>query len=86
VGYISARVEQSGKVGRIGLVGIGPNFRQKGIGSLLLQTALEWFTSQSVTIVRVVTQGGNVAAQRLYQRFGFKMISIHLWYHKWFVS
>jgi ribosomal protein S18 acetylase RimI-like enzyme len=33
--------------------------------------------------VSVVTQGRNVAAQRLYQRAGFVTASTQLWYHRW---
>jgi len=32
----------------------------------------------------VVTQGRNLAAQRLYQRNGFVTASLQLWYHRWF--
>jgi len=30
-----------------------------------------------------VTQGSNIAAQRLYQRSGFLPKSVQLWYHFW---
>ena len=47
------------------------------------ESALDWFATQGVEKVTVVTQGRNGAAQRLYQRCGFVTGSIHLWYHKW---
>lgn len=33
--------------------------------------------------IEVVTQGRNIAAQRLYQKCGFKTNKVELWYHKW---
>jgi hypothetical protein len=33
--------------------------------------------------VRVVTQGRNVRAQRLYQAHGLLTRSIGLWFHRW---
>ena len=34
--------------------------------------------------MKVVTQGRNIAGQRLYQRCGFLTRSVELWYHKWY--
>ena len=34
--------------------------------------------------MHVVTQGGNVAAQRVYQHAGFRTARTELWYHRWF--
>jgi hypothetical protein len=33
-----------------------------------------------------VTQGRNLAAQRLYQRTGFLIRDLQLWYHKWYLT
>jgi ribosomal protein S18 acetylase RimI-like enzyme len=49
----------------------------------MLDEALRWFVSQGVTSVSVVTQARNVRAARFYQRAGFSIESIQLWYHKW---
>jgi hypothetical protein len=32
-----------------------------------------------------VTQGKNIAAQRLYQKNGFLIRDLQLWYHKWYL-
>jgi ribosomal protein S18 acetylase RimI-like enzyme len=34
-------------------------------------------------VATVVTQGRNIASQRLYQKHGFVTQSIQLWYHRW---
>jgi len=82
VGYITCQIKD--QVGSIGLVGVGEAARGKGIGRALVDAALGWYAQQGIAQVTVVTQGRNIAAQRLYQRAGFVTQSIGLWYHRWF--
>lgn len=81
-GFITCHLD--GDIGSIGLVGVGTAARGQGIGRLLVQAALAWFAEKDMRAVTVVTQGRNVAAQRLYQRAGFMTESVRLWYHRWF--
>ncbi|MCI0645231.1 MAG: GNAT family N-acetyltransferase [Chloroflexi bacterium] len=85
-GYVSCHLPDGSSQGQIGLVGIGPQVQGRGIGQILVEQALHWFTEQGVETVDVVTQGRNVAAQRLYQRCGFVSSSVQLWYHKWIMA
>lgn len=82
-GYITCHREPDGS-GRIGLVGVAASARGRGIGGELVRAALAYFASSGVSAVRVVTQGRNFAAQRLYQRSGFVTASMQIWYHRWF--
>jgi dTDP-4-amino-4,6-dideoxy-D-galactose acyltransferase len=82
-GFITCHIEQA-ILGRIGLVGVGDSARGLHLGSALVKSALNYFNERGVTEVRVVTQGRNIAAQRLYQANNFRTSSLHLWYHKWF--
>ncbi|MGA9624552.1 MAG: GNAT family N-acetyltransferase [Bryobacteraceae bacterium] len=82
VGYISCRVAT--EVGHIGLVAVDGKCRNLGLGARLVCQALSWFGAQGVRRVAVVTQGSNVPAQRLYQKSGFLISSVQLWYHRWF--
>jgi undecaprenyl-phosphate 4-deoxy-4-formamido-L-arabinose transferase len=43
-----------------------------------------WLKSKRMRTACVVTQGCNVAAQRLYQAGGFRTRSLELWHHRWF--
>lgn len=81
VSYITAKITDG--VGTIGLVGVGSEARGQGIGLAMVRRVLEWFAEAGVQKVSVVTQGRNVAAQRVYQRCGFLTASIRFWYHKW---
>jgi ribosomal protein S18 acetylase RimI-like enzyme len=82
VGYISCHLK--GQIGQIGLLGVSANAQGKGYGSQLIEAAFCWFAEHGAGEVSVVTQGRNVGAQRVYQKYGFLTKSVHLWYHRWF--
>lgn len=82
-GFLSADYAPAEQAGQIGLVGISADARGLGIGHVLVQAAQRWFHEQGARRVSVVTQGRNIAAQRLYQRCGFVTGAVQLWYHKW---
>jgi dTDP-4-amino-4,6-dideoxy-D-galactose acyltransferase len=69
--------------GSIGLVGVAEAARGRGLGGRLVAAALGWFAGQGVERVEVVTQGRNVAAQRLYQAHGFRTRRVEVSFHRW---
>jgi ribosomal protein S18 acetylase RimI-like enzyme len=81
-GYIACNLNQKGS-GQIGLVGVDQEARSLGLGRRLVQHSLCWFQQHEAREVIVVTQGNNVAAQRLYQQCGFLTSAVQLWYHLW---
>jgi dTDP-4-amino-4,6-dideoxy-D-galactose acyltransferase len=81
-GYLTCHVGPAAS-GSIGLVAVGEQYRGKGLGRQLVEAGLQYFRQQGVRRVSVVTQGRNIASQRLYQRSGFLTASVHLWYHYW---
>jgi ribosomal protein S18 acetylase RimI-like enzyme len=85
-GFITCHADHDNGRGSIGLVGVTESARGGGYGRRLVRQALAWASAQGLTSMSVVTQGRNVAAQRLYQREAFLTSSVGLWYHKWFVS
>ena len=84
LGYVSCQVHSAADAGQIGLLGVSPEARGKGLAKSLVQSALGWLEAQGAREVTVVTQGRNVPAQRLYQGCGFRTRDVRLWYHKWF--
>jgi len=81
-GYVSVH-EREGH-GSIGLIGVDPEARGRGLGAELVRGALAWCSGHGLPECRVVTQGRNVGAQRLFQRCGFRTRSVGLWFHRWF--
>ncbi len=84
LGYISCHLASARRQGQIGLVGVSPEVRGKGIGKSLILAAIDWYRAKDAPTLTVVTQGKNRAAQRLYQRCGFLSQNLQLWYHKWY--
>lgn len=83
-GYVTCKINKADQVGNIGLIAVADSARGRGTGSSLIRQAMNWFADQNASNITVVTQGRNVAAQRLYQRLGFVTRSLELTYHKWF--
>jgi dTDP-4-amino-4,6-dideoxy-D-galactose acyltransferase len=81
-GYVTCHVHTP-REGQIGLVAVEASKRGRGLGVAMIDEALRWFASQNVARVSVVTQARNLKATRFYQRAGFSIMSIQLWYHKW---
>lgn len=65
------------------LVGVARERRQRRIGSTLVNAGISWARAHAATRLQVVTQGRNVAAQRLYQQAGFLTNEVKLFYHLW---
>ncbi|MCA9903069.1 MAG: GNAT family N-acetyltransferase [Anaerolineae bacterium] len=84
-GYITCDLDTNNS-GNIGLVGVAAAWQGKGIGSALVGASIDWLLKAGADHIRVVTQGRNVRAQRLYQRHGFVTETLQLWYHRWFTD
>jgi GNAT superfamily N-acetyltransferase len=70
-------------VGYIGLIAVDESHRGRGLGGLLLKQAHAWFHRQGASRVQVVTQGANTTALRMYERGGFYVDRVQLWFHWW---
>jgi ribosomal protein S18 acetylase RimI-like enzyme len=81
VGVIACSTRET--VSHIDLAGVHHAHRQRGVGTGLVQAALDWAIRRDATRMEVVTQARNVPAQRLYQQMGFFSKSTRLVYHKW---
>jgi ribosomal protein S18 acetylase RimI-like enzyme len=86
VGYVTCLLEEDGgrRRGTVSLLGVHEDHRKRGLGSLLLGTAVRWFAERGAGTVDVVTQGTNTASLRVYQQAGFLIDSVMIWFHRWF--
>jgi len=80
-GYVTCSVRHG--AGEIGLIAVDPKAHRRGLGTRLLAEAARWCSEQAAERVTVVTQGCNIPALRMYQRCGFTIESLRLWFHWW---
>ena len=84
VGYCSCHLDQPKAVGSIGLIAVDEDARGGGVGLALASAAVDWCAANGARTMSVVTQGRNAGALRTFQRAGFLVSSIDLWFHKWY--
>jgi dTDP-4-amino-4,6-dideoxy-D-galactose acyltransferase len=71
------------RVGSIGLVGTAPEARGRGIGSAVVTGAVRALRDRDARLVEVGTQLANVAAARLYESRGFRVVSASMTLRRW---
>lgn len=84
-GYVSYQIDSQGR-GQIGLLAVAVADQGRGLGKALMSAACRCLSTNDVTDLRVVTQGTNVAALRLYESLGFRTRDAKVWFHRWFES
>jgi len=80
-GYVTCSITDG--QGRIGLVAVDEKARGMGWGTRLVAESIRWSARHGAERISVVTQGCNVAALRMYERCGFRVESVQLWFHWW---
>jgi dTDP-4-amino-4,6-dideoxy-D-galactose acyltransferase len=84
VGYVSCHLDRAAGAGSIGLIAVDEVARGGGVGLTLSRGAVAWCRERGAQKMSVVTQGRNAAALRTFQRAGFLVDSVGLWFHKWY--
>ncbi len=60
--------------GVIQSLAVDPDYHHQGIGTKLIEAAMQWFRDQLCEYVEVGTDQNNIAAIRLYEAAGFRVI------------
>ena len=85
-GFLTCHLNRPEGEGNLGLSGVAELARGMGLGQCMYKYGVHWLYTQGMNRVNAVTQGSNIAVQRLFQRCGFVTRSVELWYHKWFIE
>jgi len=80
-GFITCK-KTNAKTGEIRLIGVRKKFRSKGVGSLLMERAMEWFKVHDISVVSVRTQLKNIDAVNFYVKRGFSLKAYDMVYGK----
>lgn len=88
IGYCWTRIEHRAgsttdeTIGRIGMLGVDPDYRGRGVGKSVLLAGLAHLKSKGLRIVELTVDSKNKSARKLYRSVGFKTHDIGLWYEK----
>lgn len=66
----------------IATIAVLPEFRQQGIGRLLLKTGMRAAYAEGARIYHLEVRAGNLAAQKMYLDFGYEVVGRRLKYYK----
>jgi dTDP-4-amino-4,6-dideoxy-D-galactose acyltransferase len=79
---MSTVLGKNGK-GCIGLFAVDKDLRGKKVGVALARAAQTWARRKGFRFARVVTQETNIPACRLYEKCGYHLDRVELFYHFW---
>lgn len=71
VGYITTITDEQTGIGRIPNLAVAPDCQGQGIGTALINAALDRFEEMGMDYAKIETLATNEAGQGLYPRFGF---------------
>jgi GNAT superfamily N-acetyltransferase len=71
-------------MGEIYMVAVDPDFQSRGIGSALIEFALDWMKQAGMAIAMVETGGdpGHAPARHTYEKAGFELLPIARYFKK----
>ena len=81
IGYIIGVLTEEGE-GRIFSVGVETLYQGLGIGSQLIRILMYKFLEHGISEVVLEVRSSNMAAQRLYKRFGFRLYDVQKGYYQ----
>jgi dTDP-4-amino-4,6-dideoxy-D-galactose acyltransferase len=82
IGLVTLNVMEM--LGQIGLIAVSKKHRGKGIGKKLIEASHHWYRTKGIFKAKVVTQGINIQACKLYEQSGYHISEIKYIYHFWF--
>lgn len=83
-GFSTASLSDGKAHARLDLIAVLAAGRGKGLGHRLVEAVMGWAKAAGAERMEVVTQGTNIAAQRLYQANGFRTRECSFCFHKWY--
>ena len=74
----------AGSIGWISMTGVHPDYRGKGLGTVVVTAGLNYLKSKGVEVVELEVDSDNVPARELYLKLGFKKLRETTWYERSF--
>lgn len=84
VGFIAVKLHSENSLGEIYMVAVDPDWQNRGIGSRLIEFALDWMKKAEISVAMVETGGdrGHAPARRTYEKVGFGLFPVARYFKK----
>jgi ribosomal-protein-alanine N-acetyltransferase len=82
IGYVGFRLQNGNAEAHISTIAVHPNWRGKGLGELLLLTAMEQALDLDIGTVTLEVRASNQVAQHLYRKYRFRFAGVHQRYYR----
>jgi GNAT superfamily N-acetyltransferase len=84
VGFVAVKLHQESSMGEIYMIAVDPDFQGRGIGSALIEFALNWMREAGMSIAMVETGGdpGHAPARHTYEKAGFGLLPVARYFKK----
>jgi GNAT superfamily N-acetyltransferase len=84
VGFVAVKLHPEDSMGEIYMVAVDPEFQGHGIGSRLIEFALNWMKDAGMSIAMVETGGdpGHAPARHTYEKAGFELFPVARYFKK----
>ncbi len=84
VGFVAVKLHSESSMGEIYMIAIDPDFQGQGIGTALMEFALNWMKDAGMSIAMVETGGdpGHAPARRTYEKLGFGLFPVARYFKK----
>ena len=80
--YYETEKANGERIGLILMMGVDPDYRDKGIGKIVLLAGLSYLKSKGVQVAELTVDSENEVACALYRSVGFQTWTSSLWYEK----
>lgn len=83
-GFVAVKLHSETSMGEIYMVAVDPDFQSQGIGTALIEFALDWMKEAGMSVAMVETGGdpGHTPARRTYEKLGFGLLPIARYFKK----
>lgn len=84
VGFVAVKLHSESSMGEIYMVAVDPDYQRQGIGTALMEVALDWMKDVGMSVVMVETGGdpGHAPARHAYEKVGFGLFPVARYFKK----
>ncbi|MBD2770850.1 GNAT family N-acetyltransferase [Iningainema tapete] len=84
VGFVAVKLHSESSMGEVYMIAVDPDYQRRGIGTALMEFALDWMKVAGMSVAMVETGGdpGHAPARYTYEKLGFGLLPIARYFKK----